>query len=117
MRVHTVILNAGLFLALGAVPAFAQSAAPASPPSSGEIQQRKDNQQERIANGVKSGQLTPGETRNLESKEAGLNREERNMRAQDNGHLTGADKAKLNRQQNHLSNQIYDKKHNARTRP
>jgi hypothetical protein len=50
MRVHTVILNAGLFLALGAVPAFAQSAAPASPPSSGEIQQRKDNQQERIAN-------------------------------------------------------------------
>lgn len=117
MRVHTVILNAGLFLALGAVPAFAQSAAPASPPSSGEIQQRKDTQQERIANGVKSGQLTPGETRNLESKEAGLNREERNMRAQDNGHLTGADKAKLNRQQNHLSNQIYDKKHNARTRP
>jgi hypothetical protein len=46
-----------------------------------------------------------------------MNREERNMRAQDNGHLTGADKAKLNRQQNHLSNQIYDKKHNARTRP
>jgi hypothetical protein len=109
MKIQTVLLSAGLFLALGAIPAFAQSSA--------EIQQRKDSQQERIANGVKSGQLTPGETRNLESKEAGLNREERNMRAQDNGHLTGADKAKLNRQQNHLSNQIYDKKHNANTRP
>jgi len=109
MKIHTVLLSAGLFLALGAFPAFAQSSA--------EIQQRKDNQQERIANGVKSGQLTPGETRNLESKEAGLNREERNMRAQDNGHLTSADKAKLNRQQNRLSNQIYDKKHNANTRP
>ena len=109
MKIHTVLLSAGLFLALGTVPAFAQSSA--------EIQQRKDNQQERIANGVKSGQLTPGETRNLESKEAGLNREERNMRAQDNGHLTSADKAKLNRQQNRLSNQIYDKKHNANTRP
>lgn len=109
MKVRTVILSAGMFLALGALPAFAQSSA--------EIQQRKDNQQERIANGVRSGQLTPGETRNLESKEAGLNREERNMRAQDNGHLTAADKAKLNRQQNHLSKDIYDKKHNARTRP
>ena len=109
MKARTVILSAGLFLALGALPAFAQSSA--------EIQQRKDNQQERIANGVKSGQLTPGETRNLESKEAGLNREERNMRAQDNGHLTGADKAKLNRQQNHLSKDIYDKKRNTRTRP
>jgi hypothetical protein len=31
--------------------------------------------------------------------------------------LTSADKAKLNRQQNRLSNQIYDKKHNANTRP
>jgi len=109
MKARTVILSTGMFLALGALPAFAQSSA--------EIQQRKDNQQERIANGVKSGQLTPGETRNLESKEAGLNREERNMRAQDNGHLTGADKAKLNRQQNHLSKDIYDEKHNARTRP
>jgi hypothetical protein len=109
MKARTVILSVGMFLALGALPAFAQSSA--------EIQQRKDNQQERIANGVKSGQLTPGETRNLESKEAGLNREERNMRAQDNGRLTAADKAKLNRQQNHLSKDIYDKKHNARTRP
>ena len=109
MKARTVILSTGMFLALGALPAFAQSSA--------EIQQRKDNQQERIANGVKSGQLTPGETRNLESKEAGLNREERNMRAQDNGHLTSADKAKLNRQQNHLSKDIYDKKHNTRTRP
>ncbi|HEY0703438.1 MAG TPA: hypothetical protein VGD60_11780 [Candidatus Acidoferrales bacterium] len=114
MNARTVILSAGLFLVLGAVPAFAQSTAT---PSSAKIQQRKDNQQDRIANGVNSGQLTPRETANLESKEAGLNKEERNMRSQDNGHLTSADKAKLNRQQNHLSNQIYDKKHNARTRP
>jgi hypothetical protein len=114
MNARSIIVSAGLFLALGAVPAFAQSTAT---PSSAEIQQRKDNQQDRIANGVKSGQLTPRETANLESKEAGINREERNMRAQDNGHLTAADKAKINRQQNHVSKDIYDKKHNARTRP
>ena len=77
------------------------------------IQQRKKNQQDRIANGVQSGQLTAGETKNLENKEANLNGEERQMRAADNGKLTGADRAKLNRQQNRLSNQIYQDKHNA----
>jgi len=62
---------------------------------------------------VQSGQLTAGETKNLETKEAGVNKEESNMRAQDNGHLTAADRSKLNSQQNKLSNQVYQDKHNA----
>jgi hypothetical protein len=77
------------------------------------IQQRKKNQQDRIANGVQSGQLTAGETKNLEGKEANLNKEEHQMRAADNGKLTAADRAKLNGQQNGLSKQIYQDKHNA----
>src|SRR5580698_6691014 len=32
-----------------------------------------------------------------------------------NGHLTAADRAKINNQQNHVSNRIYDDKHNAAT--
>lgn len=83
---------------------------PAKPPT---IQQRKDNQQDRIAQGVQSGQLTAGETKNLETKEAGVNKEESTMRSQDDGHLTSADRSKLNTQQNKLSNQIYQDKHNA----
>jgi len=52
----------------------AQSSTAASTPVSGEsIQDRKENQQDRIANGVKSGQLTAGETANLEKKQAALN--------------------------------------------
>ena len=39
------------------------------------IQQRKENQQDRIAQGVQSGQLTAGETKNLETKEAAINKE------------------------------------------
>ena len=76
------------------------------------IEDRKENQQDRIANGVKSGELTAGETTNLEKKESNLNQEERDMRKLDNGHLTGADKATLNQQQNQLSKQIYQDKHN-----
>ena len=50
-----------------------------------EIQQRKENQQDRIANGVANGSLTPHETANLENKEAALNRETRRDRRQNGG--------------------------------
>jgi hypothetical protein len=96
-------------LAVLAVPAFSQTSNPAP-----VINQRKDNQQDRIGNGVQSGQLTAGETKNLEKKEAGLNGEENRMENRDNGNLTAADKARLTRQQNRLSNNIYRDKHNAR---
>lgn len=82
--------------------------------SAGEIQKRKENQQDRIAQGVKSGQLTAGETANLEHKEAKLNREIRHDRRQNGGNLTNKEKRQINRQQNSLSKQIYRDKHNAR---
>ncbi len=79
------------------------------------IAQRKENQQDRIANGIKSGQLTAGETGNLETKEAAINGETRADRAANGGKLTSAEKTQINNQQNHLSNQIYQDKHNANT--
>ena len=79
------------------------------------IAQRKENQQDRIANGIKSGQLTAGETSNLETKEAAINGETRADRAANGGKLTSAEKTQINNQQNHLSNQIYQDKHNANT--
>jgi hypothetical protein len=96
-------------------PSPAAPASQSSPPSDPSIAQRKENQQDRIANGVKSGQLTAGETSNLETKQAAINGETRADRAANGGKLTAAEKAKVNRQQNHLSNQIYQDKHNANT--
>jgi broad specificity phosphatase PhoE len=78
-----------------------------------EIQERKENQQDRIANGVANGSLTPHETANLEHKEAGLNKEIRHDRRQNGGNLTNKEKAQVNRQQNKLSRNIYRDKHNA----
>ena len=77
------------------------------------IHERKENQQDRIANGVASGQLTAGETANLERKEANLNSETRTDRQANNGQLTAPEKAQINRQQNRLSQNIYNDKHNA----
>jgi len=88
------------------------STTPAQKPT---IAQRKENQQDRIAQGVKSGQLTAGETANLETKEAAINGETRADRAANGGKLTQAEKQQVNRQQNKLSSQIYQDKHNANT--
>jgi hypothetical protein len=79
-----------------------------------EIKDRKENQQDRIANGVANGSLTPHETANLEHKEAAINRETRRDRRQNGGNLTNKEKARINRQQNHLSRNIYRDKHNGR---
>jgi hypothetical protein len=77
------------------------------------IDQRKNDQQQRIGNGVDNGSLTAGETHSLEKQESNINKEENTMRAEDNGHLTSADRTALNQQQNHMSKEIYQDKHNA----
>src|SRR5580658_10304836 len=79
------------------------------------IQERKENQQDRIANGVKSGSLTPRETAHLENKEAKLNKEIRTDRKANGGNLTDNEKKQVNRQQNTLSKDIYADKHNSAT--
>jgi len=80
------------------------------------IQQRKHDQQARIRQGVKSGELTKSEAKHLEKREHALKKEEREMRKENGGKLTAADRAKLNRQQNHMSKEIYKDKHNKHKR-
>ena len=122
-------VSAALLLSVGGSTALAQdssssqgssqNASPAPTPApepekkDPTIEQRKENQQDRIANGVQSGQLTAGETANLEKKEAAINKETAADRAANGGKLTGAEKTQINRQQNQVSRQIYRDKHNA----
>ena len=103
--VFTVVV-AGLML-----PVAAQNA-PAPPP--GTIHRRKENQQDRIAQGVKSGQLTAGETAHLERREARINKEVHHDRVANGGKLTAAERRQINRQQNRTSKDIYRDKQNAR---
>jgi len=77
------------------------------------VGQRAENQQDRVAQGVKSGSLTAGETANIETKESAINQEVRTDRSLNGGHLTGQEKQTVNQQQNQMSRQIYADKHNA----
>lgn len=102
-RFALMMMSAGLMLAgTGVIPMQAEN----------RVQQRKENQQARIGQGVQSGSLTAGETANLEHKESNLNKEVRADRAANGGTLTNKEKVQVNRQQNRLSRQIYKDKHN-----
>jgi hypothetical protein len=108
------VLPAAVLL-LGTVAVGQDSSSSTTTQKKPEVAQRKENQQDRIANGVGSGQLTAGETKNLETKEAAINRETRADRAANGGKLTAAEKQQINHQQNQVSRQIYSDKHNAHT--
>ena len=107
-------------LATGAV-AFAQDQQSASNPKpKTEVGQRKENQQDRqdrIAQGIKSGQLTAGETAKLESQQRAINRQVAADRAAHGGKLTAGEKSQINHEQNKMSRHIYNEKHNVRTQP
>src|SRR2546421_1476298 len=108
--VFTMTIAAALF-----IPAYGQETVSAPSPKPGRTQARSENQQDRVAQGVASGQLTAGETANLEHREAKLNHEVRADRRANGGKLTAQEKRQVNRQQNRLSRSIYADKHNART--
>ena len=78
------------------------------------IRERRENQQRRIAQGVRSGELTPRETARLERQEMRLNGEIRDMREDHGGKLTPKDRRVVNRQQDRLSRRIYRQKHDGR---
>lgn len=111
------LVKATFVIALGtfSLSLLAQDAAPqtTSDPAKkpATINQRKDNQQQRIGEGVENGSLTAKEASKLEHKEAALNREEKRMKS--DGTLSAAERAKLQKQQSTLSKQIYKQKHDA----
>ena len=119
MKITLRLACLGAVLAMLLLPAAAQTAPnavqtnPTPPiPKPPTVNQRLENQQDRIAQGVKSGQLTAGETANLETKESAITKEVRADRQANGGKLTQAERTQVNRQLNHTSRQIYRDKHN-----
>jgi hypothetical protein len=113
---RTLLMFALSILILSA-PAFAQQSEPSQPGQSaakeGSVNDRRQDQQQRIANGVQSGQLTAGETKRLETRETNVNREVHADRSANGGTLTPQERRQVNRQQNNVSRSIDADKHNA----
>jgi hypothetical protein len=78
-----------------------------------EINERQRNQQKRIGEGVENGSLTPAETARLEKQEAAIHHEVKTERKANGGTLTAQERRQVNRQQNRESKRIYRQKHDA----
>jgi hypothetical protein len=76
--------------------------------------QRNINQQNRIEQGVQSGQLTNKEAARLERGQARVDHAE--ARAGADGHVTGREQARIQHRENTQSQHIYKEKHNGRQR-
>ena len=92
------------------VAALMGTAAWAAPPQTQEVTQRDLNQQNRVEQGLQSGQLSTREAGQLEKDESHIDK----MEARDlkNGKLSPQETARINAAQNRVSNQIYADKHN-----
>ena len=75
--------------------------------------QRDVNQQQRIEQGLQSGQLNTREAARLEQEQSRVERDQ--ARAMQDGKLSPAEKARLAREQNRVSRDIYREKHDAQT--
>jgi hypothetical protein len=94
------------------VSLFAATAFAASNEAPG-VEKRMENQERRIEQGVKSGELTPREAGRLEAQQAKIQQDKARMEA--DGKLTKAERKKLKREQDRASKNIYRKKHNERS--
>ena len=95
-----------LAIMFGLVLAFAAAASA----QTGGIDQRENNQKQRIVNGVKSGDLGLKETAKLLNQRAGIRKAERKASA--DGTVTFVERARLHRELNQASRNIRRKKNN-----
>jgi hypothetical protein len=76
---------------------------------------REGNQDQRIANGLKSGQMTSGEAARADRTQSAIDKQTAADRAANGGRLTGQERNQINGEQNRASQQIYNENHNANT--
>jgi hypothetical protein len=71
-----------------------------------EVNARLNNQNKRIHNEVKSGQINKAQAKQLHSEDHAIRQEERTMASTDGGHITKTEQKALNQQENQVSQQI-----------
>jgi hypothetical protein len=105
MNFKLTVIVAGLAACALAATASAQNAA--------DTVQRDVNQQNRIEDGLKSGQLNTKEAGKLEKEESRVDKMQSN--ALKDGKMTDAEKARIEKAQNKVSSDIYKEKHDTQT--
>jgi hypothetical protein len=108
---------AALSLATLAASSFAQTATTAPQPGTNtpRVDARQANQEQRIDQGIASGQLTKPEARRLEAEQNAIDRVE--DRAKADGSVSAKERHRLHKMQNHSSRDIRRQKHDRQVAP
>ena len=75
-------------------------------PRRAEVNARLNNQNHRINEERREGEITRGEARKLHAEDHAIRQEERLMARQNGGHITRSEQRVLNQQENAVSRQI-----------
>lgn len=103
----SMLFTAALMLAGSAAGSFADEGKfDQTHPRRAEVNQRLDNQDKRIHNEVKEGDMSKAKAERLHREDRHIRHEERAMASKDGGHISKREQHKLNRQENTVSQQI-----------
>ncbi|HEY6618310.1 MAG TPA: hypothetical protein VIY68_02085 [Steroidobacteraceae bacterium] len=80
-------------------------------PRVNEVNQRLDNQQTRINQGLANGTMNSKQAARDETHDANIAKRESVDEARHNGHLTKGEQHRLNKSENKNSHRIYNQKH------
>jgi hypothetical protein len=104
---NTLALTAAALFAAGlASSAMAQTQWEKTHPRRDQVNDRLANQNKRINDEVKEGDLTKKQAAKLHQEDRKIRKEERLAASQNNGHITKAEQKALNQQENKVSKQI-----------
>ena len=110
MTTRTLLMMLGVScIASGALAQTAQT--PTPDPT---VNQRLENQKDRLQAGNKDDQLTKAEATKLRADDAAVRAQDKVYRKANDGKLTTGEKAQLNRELNRSSRQIHRARHNDR---
>jgi hypothetical protein len=109
-RSMLVLVVLACILTCGIAAAQDQPAPAPAAPHTPRVTKRQINQQERIQQGVNSGELTKGETRILKKEQVKIQKDKKAAKA--DGTVTPQERRKLLREQNKASRDIHRLKHN-----
>lgn len=89
-----------------AAPAMAQTAWQAEHPREAQVDGRLRNQDARIDQELRTGQIGPEKARRLHAADRHIRAEEQQMAAMHGGHITAHEQARLNAEEDRVSHRI-----------
>ncbi|MBV9344053.1 MAG: hypothetical protein JO341_01225 [Gammaproteobacteria bacterium] len=105
--IRTAATLAALALALGATSvSLADTQWQKNHPRREQVNNRLANQNRRIHQEVKEGEMSKAQAAKLHAEDHALRQEERTMASTNHGHITKAEQKSLNQQENQVSKQI-----------